>query len=180
MRSYKSSRSHQHVVDTLRLSDKEYRAIIGEIQEPTGARKGEDRRRSVRTPFHEEGMLILEVTSSDNFSLQYLVKCFDISNEGLGFLHSLYVNPGTSCVLTLITIDKKAVRIGGTVVRSQHRKGVVHVVGVKFDEPIELDNFSLATHPEQPQPGSAKNNDEGNGGSNDQSNDTDPAPPPAS
>jgi len=69
------------------------------------------------------------------------VRCVDISDGGIGFVHGSFLHPGTACLITLVTEARRGLRTTGKVVNCEHLSAHVHRVGVKFDEPIDLDGL---------------------------------------
>lgn len=65
----------------------------------------------------------------------------DLSATGIGLLHSHFIYPGSVCSVTLT--DKMSVQtsISGKIMRCQHFSGVVHEVGVQFDQDIDPRQF---------------------------------------
>jgi len=65
----------------------------------------------------------------------------NISRGGVGLLHSNFVYPKTR-VTVYLTVNQEDPRpIRGTVLRCEHRGGVVHEIGVKFDEEINIQQY---------------------------------------
>ena len=62
----------------------------------------------------------------------------NLSRQGISLLHNTYVYQGTRVRIDIPTLDGKLVSAVGVVQRCSHRGGVVHEIGVKFDQPIEL------------------------------------------
>ena len=85
--------------------------------------------------------LLLRTEADGQPSTSFTVRCRSISAKGLGFVHPIFITPGTTCELTLIGIDGRSVAASGTVVRCLRRSPELYGVGVKFDDPIRLENF---------------------------------------
>ncbi|MCB9845837.1 MAG: response regulator [Phycisphaeraceae bacterium] len=72
----------------------------------------------------------------------------NLSRGGMAVLHNAYLHPGSPCAVVLTHLRDGPTLIEGYVVRCQHRRGMVHEVGIKFNRPISvrdyvpLDSFS--------------------------------------
>ncbi len=136
--------SDKHYMDLLKLTHRQALAILEEIATKAAghAGGGSDHREYERLPFSEEALLLCKLQSIDRGVAvdgpAFLVKCVDISEGGMGFLHGAYVHVGTPCVVTLIARQKTGFRVSATVARCQHVRGHIHIIGVKFDEPMEV------------------------------------------
>ncbi|MBX3358450.1 MAG: response regulator [Phycisphaeraceae bacterium] len=65
------------------------------------------------------------------------VACRNISTGGLSVLHNAYVHLGTPCTIALPMPTGSHVSVRGQVVRCSHRRGMVHELGIKFDEALD-------------------------------------------
>lgn len=64
--------------------------------------------------------------------------CRNLSKTGIGLLHRSYVHVGTTCIVTIDCPVRGRTRIPGTVARCMHVSGIVHEIGVQFDEEIDI------------------------------------------
>ncbi len=67
--------------------------------------------------------------------------CRNLSNGGIGLLHRSYLHLGTRCIVTLRHPYDGDFEIPGEVVRCIHIKGMIHEIGIKFDEEIDVREF---------------------------------------
>lgn len=66
----------------------------------------------------------------------------NVSNGGVAVLHSSYLYPGSKCTVALPTRGgQEPVVMVGRIVRCTHREGMVHEIGIKFDEAIDASRF---------------------------------------
>ncbi|MGV6814946.1 MAG: PilZ domain-containing protein, partial [Phycisphaerales bacterium] len=65
----------------------------------------------------------------------------NISRGGMSILHSSFIYPGTQVNASLRKTSGAAQKITGKVCRCEHRGGVVHEVGIKFDKEIVIQEF---------------------------------------
>ncbi|MBO6740464.1 MAG: PilZ domain-containing protein [Phycisphaerales bacterium] len=86
----------------------------------------------------------LEVTLSEkgqNQRKRIMVATRNLSIGGISLLHSNFIYPGTRLSSTITKLDGTSHPFTGEVRRCEHRGGVVHEIGVKFDYPIRVQEF---------------------------------------
>ncbi len=137
----KPSASRRQVVDTLRLSDRNSRSLISSLDDRSASFAGSNRRRDARLPYRSGGLLPIELIHPGGSTATYVVRPRNLSTTGLGFLHGNYVHPGTRVRVPLIDHTKSATWLRGEVARCIHVQDKVHEVGVRFEHPIELENY---------------------------------------
>jgi CheY-like chemotaxis protein len=69
------------------------------------------------------------------------VACRNISRGGLSALHNTYLHPGTRCRMLLPHPQAGQKAVDGLLVRCIHRSGVIHELGISFQEPIDVREF---------------------------------------
>ncbi|MCC6427023.1 MAG: response regulator [Phycisphaerales bacterium] len=69
------------------------------------------------------------------------VACRNISCGGISVLHSSYLYPGSRVELTLPHAGGSQVPVKGILARCSHLSGVIHEIGIKFDEPIRIADY---------------------------------------
>lgn len=126
-------------LDLLRLTEQQAIEIAEELNRSDASpRRRDNRRAHARLPFFEEALLLCELKTDREESIPpYLVKCVDLSAGGMGFLHGAYIHINTPCQITLIGRKKTGFRVMAKIARCIHHRGHVHVVGVRFDEPMD-------------------------------------------
>jgi len=85
--------------------------------------------------------LDLEIESGDRSRQTLTVAARNISSGGISVLHSSYTYTGARASVSLDRIDGKPHKAKGTIVRCDHRGGVVHEIGIRFDQPIIVQEF---------------------------------------
>ncbi len=65
----------------------------------------------------------------------------NISRGGMSVLHSNFIYPGSAVQSTLTKVTGEPVEIKGTVCRCDHRGGVVHEIGIKFEHEIFIQEY---------------------------------------
>ncbi len=66
----------------------------------------------------------------------------NLSSGGLSFLNNGYLHVGTRCELQLITADNAWIDVQATVLRCRYVVGRIHEVNLKFDKPVDVDQFA--------------------------------------
>lgn len=100
------------------------------------------RREFVRWPFRKQ-TVVMKVSQPAGLEVTMRVACRNLSRGGMSVLHNSYLHPGSECAIALPHPDpkKKFEKVTGLVVRSTHRSGAIHEVGIKFHVPIDPTNF---------------------------------------
>lgn len=98
------------------------------------------RRGFVRWPFRKETVQ-LRVKHPGGSVSTLKVACRNLSRAGISVLHSAFLHPGAACKVRIPHPSLGAVAVEGRVVRCTHRAGLVHEVGLRFDEEIDVRQF---------------------------------------
>jgi len=131
--------NHDPIVDTLRISDKALRGLLDSLDAAADAAAVSEHRRNQRITYHCRQGLVVRMHHPGGSVANYLVQPRNLSRTGLGFLHGSFVYPQTPCAITLPSQTGPTIRAEGRIVRCRHVSGNVHEVGLRFNEPIELD-----------------------------------------
>jgi hypothetical protein len=132
-------------VDTLRISKSEWRAILTQLERDAQDPTGRDKRRDQRKRYRAMMTLLIKMLHPGGTRITYLVRTRNLSNTGLGFLHGGYLHSGTRCTLALTALDGTPCPISGKIVRCRHLQGKVHEVGIRFERPINLEEYTTPT-----------------------------------
>jgi CheY-like chemotaxis protein len=73
---------------------------------------------------------------------EMVLACRNLSRGGVGLLHSSFIYPGTMVTVFIRRPDGSCPGVRGRVARVQHRGGVVHEIGVKFEKEINPRAYS--------------------------------------
>jgi CheY-like chemotaxis protein len=98
------------------------------------------RRGFVRWPFRKETIELRFKHPGGTFAA-IRVACRNLSRGGLSVLHSAFVHPGTECTAMVPHPALGVAPVDGRVVRCEHRSGVIHEIGMEFDEEIDVRQF---------------------------------------
>jgi CheY-like chemotaxis protein len=136
-----ASRRKDRCIDSLRLSQREQQELIARLEAAAAGHRGANLRTEDRLPCHAATCAVATLHHPGGSVANYLVRPRNLSRHGIGFLNGNFVHIGSRCQIHLLRLDKRAQAVSGTVVRCQHVDGLVHEIGVRFDEPIELADF---------------------------------------
>lgn len=98
------------------------------------------RRGFVRWPFRKE-TVELRVKHPGGSASTLKVACRNLSRAGMSVLHSAFLHPGAACAVMIPHASLGALGVEGRVVRCTHRAGLVHEIGLRFDEEIDVRQF---------------------------------------
>jgi CheY-like chemotaxis protein len=99
------------------------------------------RRGFVRWPFRRETIEV-RVLDRGEPGPPLRVACRNLSRGGMCLLHSAFVHPGTRVEVLLPRERGAALPVTGAVVRCQHRRQMLHEVGVRFDRALDVSGIA--------------------------------------
>lgn len=105
-----------------------------------GAGSGQKRRDFIRWPFVHASVR-MKMHNGDGLQSEFSVACRDLSKGGISVLHRSFLHTGTRVVMRLPTVTGKLATIPGVVCRCRHFQGLIHEIGIKFNEPIDVNEF---------------------------------------
>lgn len=121
---------------------------VGDIGTTAGERPGDpglprgvrvSRRAAERVTYPHDGIVVLTEPEADSGPLR--IRFRDLSEKGVGLLHSDRLEPGARCAVQLKTLHGKAVSVSAVVIRCRPLSESVNEIGVRFDELINLRDF---------------------------------------
>jgi CheY-like chemotaxis protein len=147
------SSRHKPIVDALRLSEAQRQELIAKLDRQAASYRGMEARLEDRVPYVASAGVMLTLHHPGGSVANYLVRPRNLSRRGVGFLHGNFIHVGSRCQVYLLRLDGRRESISGVVVRCSHVQGLVHEVGVRFDNTIDLGEFLADySHPaEEPQ-----------------------------
>lgn len=138
---------HATALDTLRLNRSQQHELQQQLLRRKRQQINTEARREPRFEYDPTQGMIIEVFHPGGTNSNYLVKPRNLSSHGIGFLHGSFLHSGTECHVWVRTTAGSLVCVTGAVARCQWITGRVHEIGVKFDEPITLEDFlTPSTH----------------------------------
>jgi hypothetical protein len=140
--------------ETLRIQPSELEALANELDQESNKSTGAKCRRNTRVKFHTAVAVLIQINHSD---ISYKAKSRDISNSGVSILLGEPIRPGTPCVTTLVTAEKRGVKSTGSIIRCRQVKNGVYDIGIQFEQPIDVNALlpgaiPTAQTPEKPPP----------------------------
>ncbi|MDX2016625.1 MAG: PilZ domain-containing protein [Planctomycetota bacterium] len=124
--------------NTLGLDDRALEKVLGVLD-------GKDRpskpgRAFLRWPFRRTTVPVL-VTHPSGQQVRLDLACRNLSRGGMSLLHASFLHMGTRCTVTLRDGMGQTREMESTVVRCRHCAGMIHEIGVRFDEPVDVRDF---------------------------------------
>ena len=121
--------------NTLGLGAQAYESLLSKLDERGDDSEVAPQRLHTRIPFMDPFVRV-QIEADNSGRREMILACRNISRGGVGLLHSSFMYPNTPVVVHLTRTDGAAPGVRGRVVRVQHRGGVVHEIGIKFDKEI--------------------------------------------
>lgn len=126
--------------NTLGLARSELLPLLDQLDFTWSGFERETRRGFVRWPFRRE-TIELRLRHPGGSASSLRVACRNLSRAGMSVLHSAFVHPGTACTVTIPRAAPGGLAVAGRVARCAHRAGLVHEIGVRFDDEIDVRQF---------------------------------------
>lgn len=121
---------------TLRMPKQEIDALRQQL-DANRSMQAESLRHYRRWPFERQPVTVrMDHPGGMVTNLRYA--CRNLSNGGISILHTSFVHTGTRCVVTLAALDSSVIEVQGEVTRCEHRRGKIHEIGIRFDQPIDV------------------------------------------
>ncbi|MCA9271732.1 MAG: response regulator [Phycisphaerales bacterium] len=144
--SNRSRAEHQPVEErrnTIGMSPQMLEAFLDRLDAMAMQGLGSESRSYARWPLREA---FIDVCLQEHGTFQrcMVMATRNVSNGGIAVLHSSYMYPGSKCTIALPSRngqDKEPIIMSGRIARCVHREGMVHEIGIKFDEPIDASRF---------------------------------------
>ncbi|HRJ49425.1 MAG: Hpt domain-containing protein [Phycisphaeraceae bacterium] len=125
--------------NSVRLDVTRLNALLDELDRRDRQGSGANRQ-YVRWPFRQPHVELM-VAHLGGSRCTIRVACRNLSCGGISVLHSAYLHSKSRCEVALPHVDGRMVMVGGSVARCSHLTGVVHEVGIKFDQPVRINDF---------------------------------------
>lgn len=127
-------------IDTLRLQAHEVQRLLAILDDRNQPPK-DIQRASERLMYGQGAAIVLSIEQYDGSEVTYLVRPRNLSDTGLGFLHGTFIYPGTPALATLKARGNLPIEVRGQIIRCQLIQGRVHEIGMRFDQPIDVEQF---------------------------------------
>jgi len=125
-------------LNTIRAGRHELNRLL-DAMDTKGANNTVDRE-FVRWGYRQQSVM-LELRHPGGSVVRLPVATRNLSNSGIGVLHSSFVHTGTMCVVGLEHQAMGQVEIIGKVMRCQHVGGTVHEIGIRFEQAIDTREY---------------------------------------
>lgn len=128
-------------VNTIGLAERELMELL-ELMDSndTSATKGPVRRDFARWPFRRASVA-LKMIHPGGTEVELRLACRNLSRGGACLLHNGFVHTGTACRVMLPRLAGGFEDLAGVICRCSHRRGTLHEIGVKFNQPVDLKRF---------------------------------------
>lgn len=135
------------IIETIRLSDRDKAKLLWAVAE-TSKQTVEANNRRLRVGL-ANNQATLTLIGEAGVKTHFSVLARDISRWGAAILHGQYVYPEARCELTLHGIDETTHLRAGEIRHVRHVQGMIHNIGIKFDQPIDLTEFTTLSPDEE-------------------------------
>ncbi len=135
----KQSGDSNKLIDTLRLSDEQWRMLSEKLDHHDPYTTGQ--RRHQRVSYRKLSQIAVAIKQQDGQWTKYIVRSRDISPNGIGFIHGSYIHVGSECRIILKDTHDQVTRLDGIVKRCNFITGTAHDVGVQLNEEINVYQF---------------------------------------
>jgi CheY-like chemotaxis protein len=125
--------------NTLGLHQRDLVSLI-ELLEAQDKGKPTARRDFTRWPFRHATIRVTLLQPS-GAEVNLKLACRNLSRGGVSLLHNAFVHPGSQVVVHLPRLAGGVKDCRGAVKRCQHRRGVLHELGIRFEEEVDLREF---------------------------------------
>ncbi|MBU6412773.1 MAG: PilZ domain-containing protein [Planctomycetes bacterium] len=125
--------------NSLGLDDRILNQVLNHL-DATQSAEAAKRRTFTRIPYRRSSV-VLAVKGAGGMDTVTKVACRNLSSGGISVLHSAFLHAGSVCVVVLEHPKHGNTPIKGRVVRCQHRSGLMHEIGIRFDEQISTLDF---------------------------------------
>lgn len=123
--------------NSLGLSESGLKPLFDSLDSPPESASGKAARKAARWPIRNPSIRVM-IDHPGGSQVELRMACRNLSTTGAGLLHSGYLYSDTACTIELIHPERGPTHIPARVIRCEHRTGVIHEVGVRFENPIDL------------------------------------------
>ncbi len=131
--------SASHRANTLGLQGQTLGKMLDELDAVSEGQVNNDRRHT-RLRFRKD-TVHMKVRQAGGPDRIIKVACRNLSSGGVCILHNAFLHPGSPCAVVLKDLNVGQMVVHGDIVRCQHRRGVIHEIGIKFRKPIDMRSF---------------------------------------
>jgi CheY-like chemotaxis protein len=125
--------------NSLGLDAKKLDSLLARVDGRNGS-AARRRRKYVRWAFRKI-TVELQINHPGGSAITCRVACRNLSCGGIGVVHSAFLYPGSTCVVTLPRQGGRPLAASGVILRCVHVQDMVHEIGIKFDREIDVGEF---------------------------------------
>ncbi len=128
---------------SLGMTVQEVAALMNKLDESDreSEAKGRKAPRKFKRRSYRIACLAVDLIAPGGAATAVTMVCRNLSSGGIAALHNSFLHPGTHVHVTLKHVSRGPTVLAAKVTHSQHLKGVVHQVGIKFDQPIKPSDY---------------------------------------
>ena len=136
--------SQPAAIDTLKLSHGEWVAVVEKIKRiSANDAASATQRQHARAEALGLLQLVIEIQQPGGTDLRLIARSHDLSPSGLGFIHGMYLYPGSPCTCWMRHVTEGLTPIVGTIRWCRHIAGRVHLSGVQLDKQIKVADYMM-------------------------------------
>lgn len=141
MKSYASVNQAMEPIDTLRISDRDWMALVTAIEAQSASARPSEKRSSRSPRYRSLNSVVIRLQHPGGTQGAYKVRSRNLSPEGMAFIHGSFIYPKSPVTAILSNKEGQLVSVGGKIARCAHVTGKFHEIGVRFDSPIFIEEF---------------------------------------
>ena len=130
---------NETTIDTLRMSTNALRALV--VARLRELAKGAGRGRRCGAPFPLGTRVTIRVHEPSGRAQTHAAVAVDLTATTVGLMWGRYAHAGTTCRVDLTELTGERVSLEGRIIGCLHVEGVVHEIGVRFDQRIDPGRF---------------------------------------
>lgn len=141
MKSHASAYHAMEPIDTLRISDRDWMALVTAIETQSASSRSNEKRSSRSPRYRSLSTVVVRLQHPGGTEGAYKVRSRNLSPEGMAFIHGSFIYPKSPVTAILSTKTGQLVSVNGKIARCAHVTGKFHEIGVRFDQPIFVEEF---------------------------------------
>ncbi len=126
--------------NSLGIHQRQLDSLLDRVDHARDSMLAPKRRRYVRWPFRQETIL-LKISHPGGTIAAVKVACRNLSHGGISILHSAFIYPGSRCAVSIPHPTRGELSARGEVVRCIHLHRMIHEIGIRFDELVDVREF---------------------------------------
>ena len=129
--------TNQSHTNTLGIRDRELDGLFASMDSGSSSAAAKAGRVFSRWQFRQRSLAV-RILQPGGSEMTTRMACRNLSKGGIGLLHRAYVHIGTNCEVTIPHPTKGDQDYAGKVVRCLHFSGMVHEIGIAFENDIPI------------------------------------------